>query len=73
MSDRKLVEAAKHILRYVVIRNNSMIPLTLMDAAKVIYLAVDEHAMEDAYNTLQMEEAQRYNTERMRIEMGDVL
>lgn len=73
MSDRQLVKAAKHILKYVVIRNDHTVPLTLAEAAKVIEDCEHEHMLEDAYNTLQMEEAQRYDTERMRIEMGDVL
>tara|TARA_R100000900_G_scaffold79003_1_gene62198 strand:- start:280 stop:501 length:222 start_codon:yes stop_codon:yes gene_type:complete len=73
MSNRQLVKAAKDILRYVVIRNDYIVPLTLANAAKVIEDCVYENALEDAYNTLQMEEAQRYNIERMRIEMGDVL
>lgn len=73
MSDRQLVKAAKRILKYVVIKNDYTIPLTLTNAAKVIEDCVRENALEDAYNTLQMIEARKFEEELMRMEMGDVL
>ena len=73
MSNRELVKAAKHILRYVVIRNDNTVPITLIESAQVIDNCERENDLEDLYYDIQMQEAKTYNTERMRIEMGDVL
>tara|TARA_R110000737_G_C14287930_1_gene433565 strand:- start:88 stop:312 length:225 start_codon:yes stop_codon:yes gene_type:complete len=73
MSNRKLVEAAKDILRYVVISNKNTIPITLTKSAKVVLDHQRENELEDVWNTIQMEEGKTYNTDRMRTEMGDVL
>jgi hypothetical protein len=73
MSNRTLVEAAKDILKYVVITSGNTIPITLTQAAKVILDHQRENELEDIWNTMQMEEGKTYNTGRMRIEMGDVL
>ena len=73
MSNRTLVKAAKNILRYVVINNRNTVPITLIESAQVIDEYQRENDLEDLYNDIQMQEAKLYNTERMRIEMGEVL
>jgi len=73
MSNRTLVKAAKDILRYVVINNRNTVPITLVDSVRVIDEYQRENDLEDLHNDIQMQEAKSYNTERMRIEMGEVL
>jgi hypothetical protein len=70
---RHLVEASKALLKYVRVTNNGMIPITLMNEAKIIEDSITEAELQDIYWDIQLAEAKKYEEERMRIEMGDVL
>lgn len=70
---RQLVEASRRLLKYVRVTNNGMIPITLLNEAKVIEDSVSEAELEDIYWDIQLAEAEKYEEDRMRIEMGDNL
>ena len=70
---RQLVEASRRLLKYVRVTNNGMIPIDIWNDAKVIFDYATEAELEDTYWDIQMAEAERYEEDRMRIEMGDNL
>tara|TARA_R100001015_G_scaffold18999_2_gene14019 strand:+ start:6719 stop:6934 length:216 start_codon:yes stop_codon:yes gene_type:complete len=70
---RQLVEASRRLLKYVRVTNNGMIPIDIWNDAKVIFDYATEAELEDSYWDIQMAEAEKYEEDRMRIEMGDNL
>lgn len=63
---RQLLASAQNILRYVIIKNNGVIPTELIDDAVVLSEQEKAEILEDLYH----DEESRYEQERMEILYG---